>query len=94
MLFISHDLGVVGEIADRVVVMRRGRCASRTAVEAIFTAPQDAATRALLACRPRSTARRAAGGHRRPHRRQRAAAAPPPARIGSDDALVLRGPRT
>jgi peptide/nickel transport system ATP-binding protein len=60
MLFISHDLGVVGEIADQVVVMRQGQIREQGTVAAIFTAPQDAYTRALLACRPRldGTARR------------------------------------
>ncbi|MBL8352164.1 MAG: ABC transporter ATP-binding protein [Burkholderiaceae bacterium] len=53
VLFISHDLGVVGEIADRVVVMRRGTVREQGPVAQIFSAPQDAYTRALLACRPR-----------------------------------------
>jgi len=53
LLFISHDLGVVGEIADRVVVMRHGVVREQGPVERIFGAPQDAYTRALLACRPR-----------------------------------------
>ncbi len=52
MLFISHDLGVVGEIADRVVVMRRGEIREAGPVAAIFGAPRDPYTRALLACRP------------------------------------------
>ena len=52
MLFISHDLGVVGEIADRVVVMRHGEIREQAEVAAIFHAPQDAYTKALLACRP------------------------------------------
>jgi peptide/nickel transport system ATP-binding protein len=52
MLFISHDLGVVGEIADRVVVMRQGTVREQGAVADIFAAPQDAYTKALLACRP------------------------------------------
>jgi peptide/nickel transport system ATP-binding protein len=52
MLFISHDLGVVGEIADQVVVMRAGTVREHGAVAAIFSNPQDAYTRALLACRP------------------------------------------
>ena len=52
MLFISHDLGVVGEIADRVVVMRHGTVREQASVAQIFGAPQDAYTRALLACRP------------------------------------------
>ena len=53
LLFISHDLGVVGEIADRLVVMRHGVVREQGPVERIFGAPQDAYTRALLACRPR-----------------------------------------
>ncbi|MBL0092544.1 MAG: ABC transporter ATP-binding protein [Piscinibacter sp.] len=52
MLFISHDLGLVGEIADRVVVMRQGTVREQGAVADIFAAPQDAYTKALLACRP------------------------------------------
>ncbi len=52
MLFISHDLGLVGEIADRVVVMRQGTVREQGPVADIFAAPQDAYTKALLACRP------------------------------------------
>jgi len=52
MLFISHDLGVVGEIADQVVVMRQGTVREQGPVAGIFADPQDAYTRALLACRP------------------------------------------
>ena len=52
MLFISHDLGVVGEIADRVVVMRHGEIREQAPVADIFHKPQDAYTKALLACRP------------------------------------------
>ena len=52
MLFISHDLGVVGEIADHVVVMRHGIVREQGPVAGIFAAPQDAYTKALLACRP------------------------------------------
>jgi peptide/nickel transport system ATP-binding protein len=52
VLFISHDLGVVGEIADHVVVMRHGEVREQGPVARIFEAPQDAYTKALLACRP------------------------------------------
>ena len=57
VLFISHDLGLVGELADDVVVMRDGVVREAGPVERIFHAPQDAYTRALLACRPRLDAR-------------------------------------
>ena len=52
VLFISHDLGVVGEIADHVVVMRHGVVREQGPVARIFSAPQDDYTKALLACRP------------------------------------------
>jgi peptide/nickel transport system ATP-binding protein len=52
LLFISHDLALVGEIADQVVVMRHGEVRERGPVARIFTAPVDDYTRALLACRP------------------------------------------
>jgi peptide/nickel transport system ATP-binding protein len=52
LLFISHDLGLVGEIADEVVVMRHGQVREQGPVAQVFAAPRDAYTRALLACRP------------------------------------------
>jgi peptide/nickel transport system ATP-binding protein len=52
VLFISHDLGLVGEIADRVVVMRNGAIREQGPVSGIFENPQDNYTKALLACRP------------------------------------------
>ena len=52
VLFISHDLGLVGEIADHVMVMRNGIVREQGPVARIFNAPQDAYTKALLACRP------------------------------------------
>ncbi|MBL8333169.1 MAG: ABC transporter ATP-binding protein [Rubrivivax sp.] len=52
VLFISHDLGLVGEIADDVVVMRHGQVREQGPVARIFEQPQDAYTKALLACRP------------------------------------------
>ncbi|MES2784475.1 MAG: ABC transporter ATP-binding protein [Pseudomonadota bacterium] len=57
MLFISHDLGLVGEIASRVVVMRSGEVRESGEAGQIFNAPRDAYTQALLACRPRLDAR-------------------------------------
>ncbi len=55
LLFISHDLGVVGEISDQVVVMRHGQVRENAPVAQIFANPQDAYTKALLACRPSLT---------------------------------------
>jgi peptide/nickel transport system ATP-binding protein len=55
LLFISHDLGVVGEISDQVVVMRHGQVRENAPVQKIFADPQDAYTKALLACRPSLT---------------------------------------
>jgi peptide/nickel transport system ATP-binding protein len=52
VLFISHDLGVVGEIANEVLVMRHGVLREQGSVAEIFAAPRDAYTQALLACRP------------------------------------------
>jgi peptide/nickel transport system ATP-binding protein len=52
VLFISHDLGLVGEIADEVLVMRHGILREQGPVADIFVAPRDAYTKALLACRP------------------------------------------
>ncbi len=57
ILFISHDLGLVGEISDRVVVMRHGDVREAGDVKDIFQNPQDAYTQALLACRPPLNAR-------------------------------------
>ena len=57
MLFISHDLGVVGEIADHVVVMRNGIVREQGPVAGIFADPHDEYTKALLACRPTLTQR-------------------------------------
>ncbi len=53
ILFITHDLGVIAEIADDVAVMFRGKILEIGPVEKIFTSPEHAYTRGLLACRPR-----------------------------------------
>lgn len=52
VIFITHDLGVVAEIADRVVVMYRGNVVEEGPVNQIFHNPQHAYTKGLLACRP------------------------------------------
>ena len=53
VLFITHDLGVVAEIADRILVMYRGRIVEQGPVLDIFTRPQHPYTKGLLACRPK-----------------------------------------
>jgi len=52
MLFISHDLAVVGEVADRVAVMRHGEIVEQGSVAQVLTWPQHAYTRNLLASAP------------------------------------------
>jgi peptide/nickel transport system ATP-binding protein len=53
VLFITHDLGLVGEIADRVIVMRHGEVREEGTASQVLHAPADAYTRALLHCRPK-----------------------------------------
>ncbi|WP_143307634.1 ABC transporter ATP-binding protein [Chitinophaga vietnamensis] len=52
VLFITHDLGVVAEIASRVIVMYKGDIVEQGPVEQVFRQPQHAYTKGLLACRP------------------------------------------
>jgi microcin C transport system ATP-binding protein len=53
MLFITHDLGIVRRIADKVCVMKDGQIVEHGAVEQVFSAPKHSYTRALLAAEPR-----------------------------------------
>ena len=48
VLFITHDFGVVAEIADRVTVMRHGRIVEQGAPERLLSDPADGYTRALI----------------------------------------------
>lgn len=52
VLFITHDLAVVGEIADTVVVMQNGEIKEQGTAKQIFESPQHPYTKALLMCRP------------------------------------------
>ncbi len=53
VIFITHDMGVVAEVADRVVVMWRGRKVEEGPAERIFQAPQHPYTKALLSAVPK-----------------------------------------
>lgn len=52
VIFISHDLGVVAEIADRAAVLYKGEVVEQNPVSELFRNPRHPYTRALLACRP------------------------------------------
>jgi ABC-type dipeptide/oligopeptide/nickel transport system ATPase component len=56
MLFVTHNLGLVAEMADRVLVMRHGRMVEQAGVYALFENPQAEYTRELLAASPRAPA--------------------------------------
>ncbi len=57
VLFITHDFGVVAEVADRVAVMQHGRIVEAGPANAVLNAPQHDYTRALIAAVPRQSAR-------------------------------------
>ncbi len=52
ILFISHDLALVKEIADHIIVMQRGKIVEQGTAENILNHPKETYTKALLACRP------------------------------------------
>jgi peptide/nickel transport system ATP-binding protein len=52
IMFITHDLGVIAELADRVVVMYKGKIVEQGSVIDIFSKPKHPYTKSLLACRP------------------------------------------
>ncbi len=53
LLFITHDLGIVRKIADRICVMKQGKIVEHGTVERVFAAPEHPYTRALLAAEPK-----------------------------------------
>lgn len=57
MLFITHDLALVGEIADEVIVMRHGEIRESGDAQQVLEQPNDVYTRALLHCRPQLSSR-------------------------------------
>ena len=52
VIFITHDLGVVSEIADKIAVMYKGQIVETNSIKEIFGSPQHPYTKGLLACRP------------------------------------------
>lgn len=52
-IFISHDLGVIAEVCDEVVVMYKGEIVEKGSVQEIFENPKENYTKGLIACRPR-----------------------------------------
>ena len=52
VLFVSHDLGLVAELADRVVVMYRGKVIEQNDTNSLFRNPEHPYVKALIACRP------------------------------------------
>ena len=57
VIFITHDLGVVADIADKIVVMRKGEIVEQGSAKDILLNPQHPYTKALLACRPAGKAK-------------------------------------
>ena len=58
ILLITHDLGVIGEMADRVAVMYAGNIVEYTDAETLFSSPKHPYTQGLLACFPEATVRK------------------------------------
>ncbi|MEO6894389.1 MAG: ABC transporter ATP-binding protein [Ginsengibacter sp.] len=57
VIYITHDLGLVSEIADRVIVMYKGEVVESGLIKEIFLNPQNPYTKALLACRPNASSK-------------------------------------
>ena len=57
VIYITHDLGLVAEIADRVIVMYKGSIVEAGSVKEIFFNPQHPYTKALLSCRPTASSK-------------------------------------
>jgi len=83
IILITHDMGVVAEMADRVIVMQSGRMVEEGPTPAIFAQPRAAYTRALLAAVPRMGAGAARAADLT---RNRVLGRPDPARLHGDDA--------
>jgi peptide/nickel transport system ATP-binding protein len=87
VLFITHDMGVVADIADRVLVMRRGSEQEQGSVSDILLRPQSAYARELLCAVPRLGSMRGAAQPRKAA--EITGAAPPPQPATQDEAPIL-----
>jgi peptide/nickel transport system ATP-binding protein len=87
VLLITHDLGVVSEVADRVAVMYGGRIVEQASVDTLFHTPRHPYTRGLLACLPEP------GGARHERLQEIPGLPPRPGEIRSGCAFVPRCPR-
>ena len=90
VMYITHDMGVVAEVADRVVVMYRGEKVEEGVAEAIFKAPHHPYTRALLAAVPKLGALRGEDSPRKYGATAPNARAPASAIRRADGAPLLR----
>ena len=57
VIYITHDLGLVAEIADKVIVMYKGEVVETGSIKEIFLNPQHPYTKALLSCRPNASSK-------------------------------------
>lgn len=57
IIFISHDLGVISKVCDRVLVMHKGKLVEHGNIDDIFNSPVESYTKGLLACRPKTNVR-------------------------------------
>ena len=90
IVLITHDMGAIAEMADRVVVMYAGRKVEEGPVEAILGEPAHPYTQGLLACRPNLQVGRAAA---RPQLREIPGVVPPLHLLGKGCAFADRCPR-
>ncbi|MCD0503177.1 dipeptide ABC transporter ATP-binding protein [Bordetella petrii] len=89
VIFITHDMGVVAEVADRVMVMRKGDVVENNDVQGLFKAPAHPYTQALMAAVPRLGAMRGTALPARFPLLSDTGQAEPPAAVAAKDEVVL-----